>query len=221
MARVSNSWRTTGLPTVSGQAAVTRTLDGTDIRLIFLRLPTGSPGGRAVDRYECLTKLHAGTVPAVHAVDGSAIYTGASLRATLTGFLNTFKPSVVRTLDYADPYGDGDHADHHNAGYYTYEAQRDYPTAHRLQGFRGYPMTRLPANQSDAAAAQKLAIFLAYSAHDSHACQSSVACRQNRTYWPWMFRSYRVTGAPAPAVMTARTAVSDLPRSARVEVAHG
>ena len=154
MAGHTNSWATTRLQTASDQAVVTRTLNGTDIRLIFLRLPTGSPGGRAIHHYECLSKLHAGTIKVVHAVDGTAAYSSASLRATLTGFMTKFQPSVLRTLDYTDPYGDGDHADHHNAAYYTYEAQRDYTTAHRLQGFRGYSMTLLPANQSDSAAAE-------------------------------------------------------------------
>jgi LmbE family N-acetylglucosaminyl deacetylase len=204
MARVPNTWTTTKLHTASGQAAVTRTLNGTDIRLIFLRLPTGSPGGRAIDHYECLSKLHAGTISAVHAVDGAATYTSASLLDTLTGFMRTFHPSAIRTLDYTDAYGDGDHADHHNAAYYTYEAQRTYPTPHRLQGFRGYPVSGLPANQPAAVAARKLAIFLAYSAHDPHACQTAVACRQDRNYWPWMFRSYQVSGLPAqPSRQTA------------------
>src|SRR6476659_8023179 len=38
MAGTTDSWATTKLQTASGQAAVTRTLNGTDIRLIFLRL---------------------------------------------------------------------------------------------------------------------------------------------------------------------------------------
>jgi LmbE family N-acetylglucosaminyl deacetylase len=204
MAGRRNSWTTATLETASGQAAVTRTLDGGNVRLIFLRLPTGSPGGRAVHDHECLSRLRAGAIAQVHAVDGTASYTSASLRATLTGFMTTFRPSVVRTLDYVDRYGDGDHADHHNAAYYSYEAQRSYTTPHRLQGFRGYPITRLPANQPDAVAARKLAIFLAYSAHDSHVCQTAVACHRDREYWPWMLRAYQVTGPPAPAVSTGR-----------------
>lgn len=207
MAHVRNSWTTTTLLTASGQPVVTRTLNGQQIRLIFLRLPTGSPGGRAINHYECLSKLHAGTITEVHAIDGTARYTSASLRSTLTGFMRLFRPSVVRTLDYAGPYGDGDHADHHNAAYYTYEAAQSYSTPHRLQGFRGYPMTRLPANQSDAAAARKLAVFLAYSAHDSHACQTPTACRKDPRYWSWMFRTYPVSGPPAPAVETSRIAL--------------
>jgi len=134
---------------------------------------------------------------------------GKEVRATLAGFMTTFHPGVVRTLDYTGPYGDGDHADHHNAAYYAYEAQRDYATPHRVQGFRGYPMTQLPANQSGADAARKLAIFLAYSAHDSHACQTAAACRQDRRYWPWMLRTYQVSGPPAPAVETAQDAPTD------------
>jgi hypothetical protein len=89
-----------------------------------------------------------------------------------------------------DPYGDGDHADHHNAAYYTYEAQLSYATPHVLQGFRAYP------------------IFLAYAAHDSHTCQTAVACRQDRKFWPWMFRSYEASGPPAPTVGTAQTGLN-------------
>jgi LmbE family N-acetylglucosaminyl deacetylase len=200
MARAGNAWTTTELRTSSGQVAVTRTLNGTDIRLIFLRLPTGSPGGRVAYHHECLGRLRAGTSPLVHAVDATANYTSDSLRATLTGFMMTFHPGVVRTLDYTDPYGDGDHADHHNAAYFTYEAQRDYTGPHRALGFRGYPMTKLPANEADTDAARKLAIFLAYAEHDPKVCQTVVACRQDRTYWPWMSRAYQVTGPPAPAV---------------------
>ena len=102
MARTGNAWTTTELPTSSGQVAVTRTLNGTDIRLIFLRLPTGSPGGRVTYQHECLGRLRAGTSPLVHAVDATANYTSDSLRATLTGFMMTFHPGVVRTLDYSE-----------------------------------------------------------------------------------------------------------------------
>ena len=61
MARTGSVWTTTELRTSSGQVAVTRTLNGTDIRLIFLRLPTGSPGGRVTYHHECLGRLRAGT----------------------------------------------------------------------------------------------------------------------------------------------------------------
>lgn len=201
MAGVENHWTTTRLRTASGQSAVTRSLDGTGIRLIFLRLPTGSPGGRAIHHYESLSKLHAGTIAAVHAIDGTATYTSAELRATLTGFMTTFRPSVVRTLDYTGAYGDGDHADHHNVAYFTVEADREYAAPHELQGFLGYPMTRLPANLSAAEVERKLTTFLAYARHDSHVCQSAAACREDRQYWPWMSRTYEVSGPHAAAIV--------------------
>ncbi|QIM20734.1 hypothetical protein G7075_05540 [Phycicoccus sp. HDW14] len=200
MAGVGNTWTTTRMRTASGQVVLSQALDGTHVRLVFLRLPAGSPRGRAVHHHECLSRLRAGTGPVVHAVDGTASYSSASLRATLTGLMTTFHPGVVRTLDYTDPTGDGDHTDHHNVAYYTYEAQRAYTVPHRVEGFRGYPMGRLPANQPEAVDARKLATFLAYAAHDSHVCQSAAACRDDRRYGSWLRRTYPVSGPPAPAV---------------------
>ena len=96
------------------------------------------------------------------------------------------------------------------AAYYTYEAQQDYGTPHRLQGFRGYPMSLLPANQPDAVAARKRAILLAYSAYDSHTCQTAVACLHDPRYGPWMLRTYQVSGPPSPAVGATQAAVRHL-----------
>ena len=81
LAGLPSSWTTTRSRTASGQAAVSCTLDGTGIRLVVLRLPTGSPQGRAQYHHECLGRLHAGTIPSVDAVDGTARYTSASLRS--------------------------------------------------------------------------------------------------------------------------------------------
>ena len=61
-------------------------------------------------------------------------------------------------------------------------------------------MTKLPANEAEADAARKLAIFLVYAEHDPKVCQTAVSCRQDRKYWPWMSRTYQVSGPPAPAV---------------------
>jgi LmbE family N-acetylglucosaminyl deacetylase len=196
MAGVPDSWQTSTLRTAAGQMVTTVTLAGKPIRLIFLRLPAGSPHGYAIHNFECLSGLRAGSITTVHAVDGSASYTGASLRTTLTGFMNTYHPSVVRTLDYTGSYRDGDHADHHNAAYYTYEAQQKYTTPHALHGFRGYPMTSLPPNQPSSVADRKLSIFLVYAAHDSSMCKTTTTCRGDARYWPWFSRTYQVSGPP-------------------------
>jgi LmbE family N-acetylglucosaminyl deacetylase len=196
MAGVADAWETSTLRTASGQSVTAVTLDGVPVRLIFLRLPTGSPHGYAIHNFECLSRLRAGSITTVHAVDGSASYTSASLRSTLTGFMTTYHPSVVRTLDYTGGYSDGDHADHHNAAYFAYEAQQNYPAEHTLTGFRGYPMTALPPNQPSSVAARKLSIFLAYAAHDSTRCNTAPTCRTDGRYWPWLSRSYEVSGPP-------------------------
>jgi LmbE family N-acetylglucosaminyl deacetylase len=196
MAGVPDSWHTSTLLTASGRRVTTVTLAGRHIRLIFLRLPSGSPHGYAIHDFECLSRLRDGSITTVQAVDGSAAYTGASLRSTLTGFMTVYHPSVVRTLDYTGSYRDGDHADHHNTAYYAYEAQQKYRTPHTLLGFRGYPITALPANQPSSVADRKLSIFLAYAAHDPLMCRTTTTCHAKKRYWSWFARSYQVSGPP-------------------------
>lgn len=191
MANKPNRWTgTTG--NLQGHQVLSRTLDGSRITLFFLRLPAdGNSSGYPDHRYETIGKLRNHTMTTIQAVDGSATWTDGALRDALTQLMTIFKPSIIRTLDYAGKYTDGDHADHHNAAYYTYEAQQSYTTPHTLQGFRGYPMSKRPANLSATAAAAKLAIFLAYAPHDSNVCQSTAKCRKNK-YWPWFSREYQL-----------------------------
>src|SRR6476469_10213943 len=75
-------------------------------------------------------------------------------------------------------------------------------------------MTLLPANQSDSAAARKLAIFLVYAAHDSHVCQTAATCSHDRRYWSWMSRTYEVPAPSASTVAAAQPAVDG--RASRV-----
>ena len=195
MAGVEDVWRSS-TTVVGGYKIRTRTLEGRDVRLLFMRLPTGSPTGYPTHRYECLSKLRSGTISTIHAIDGSADYTSASLRATLVDLMTLIHPSVIRTLDYSGRYQDGDHADHLNTAYYAFEAQEQYTVPHSLAGFRGYPMSRLPANQSGPAAARKLRYFLRYAPHDPSVCRTAAACRRDTRYWPWFFRTYQVTAPP-------------------------
>lgn len=195
MAGAADSWRSSVM-VVGGHRIRVRTLAGRDVRLMFMRLPTGSPSGYAVHHYECLGRLRSGAVTTIHAIDGSATYTSASLRAALLDLMTLIRPSVIRTLDYSGRYGDGDHADHLNTAYYTYEAQEQYTVPHAVAGFRGYPVRKLPANQPEPAAAAKLRFFLAYAPHDPSVCRTSAACRANRLYGPWFARTYQVTAPP-------------------------
>lgn len=82
-------------------------LVGAPISLVFLR-PLGGHG-YAVNNDETLHKLWTGAIPTIHAIDGSASYTKESLTDTVTAVMDTVRPSIIRTLDYTGPRGDGDH----------------------------------------------------------------------------------------------------------------
>ncbi|WP_433303754.1 PIG-L family deacetylase [Actinoplanes sp. CA-030573] len=195
MAGAADSWRSSVM-VVGGHRIRARTLAGHNLRLLFMRLPAGSPHGYPVHHYECLGRLRSGAATTIHAIDGSATYTGASLRAALLDLMTLIRPSVIRTLDYSGRYGDGDHADHLNTAFYTYEAQEQYTVPHAVAGFRGYPVSKRPANQAEPAAVAKLRFFLTYAARDPSVCRTSAACRANRLYAPWFARTYQITAPP-------------------------
>jgi LmbE family N-acetylglucosaminyl deacetylase len=154
---------------------VTRaTLPGRPIVLIFLRLPDGH--GYAVHDFETLQRLWTGDLPAIHAIDGSAAYDRDSLIGTLAAAMDTYRPTVIRTLDFDGRYGDGDHGDHHTVGYFTLAAQRAYPMPHTLAGYLGYPARTRPANLPAVVRDAKMRTFLAYARHDSHVCRTRTAC---------------------------------------------
>jgi LmbE family N-acetylglucosaminyl deacetylase len=199
MAGVPNLW-TAGTVTVEGHTLTTMSLDGARIRLVFMRLPDGH--GYAVTGYETLHRLWAGTLPVIHAVDSSASYTRSSLTATLTALMDTYRPGVIRTLNYRGPYQDGDHGDHHSAAYFTYAAHQDFHAAHRIHAYLGYQISRLPANLGDDTGDLKLRSFLSYGAHDAHVCRTRSTCLTD-SYARYFSRRYVVEsdpgGGPAPA----------------------
>jgi len=119
------------------------------------------------------------------------------LIGTLTALMDAYRPDMIRTLDFAGRYGDGDHADHHTAGYFTEAAQRDYARPHRLAGYVGYPVAAEPANLPAGVRDAKLGYFLAYAAHDSRVCQSAAACLAG-FYAPRFSRSIGVDSRTLP-----------------------
>lgn len=172
-----NSWFA-DTDTVGGHQLTRYTLKPGRVELIFLRLPDAH--GNATDRPALgLPHLWQGSLPTLATVDGSDAYTKDSLTALLTAVMEAEQPDDIRTLDFAGRYGDGDHADHHAAAYFTYAAQLGYHRAHHIIGYMGYEIANQPANLPDAARAKKLAIFLAYAAHDSRVCQTAAACQAN------------------------------------------
>ncbi len=190
MAGVADRWTEDAL-TVAEHTVTRMSLVGAPISLVFLRLPDGH--GYAVSNYETLHKLWSGAIATIRAIDGSAAYTKESLTATVTAVMNTVRPSVIRTLDYTGTLGDGDHGDHHGAGYLTLAAHRDYHEPHRIYAYLGYPIADLAPNLTTAARDAKLRSFLAYAPHDSHVCRTRSACL-NHLYTPWFSRRYSIAG---------------------------
>jgi LmbE family N-acetylglucosaminyl deacetylase len=172
MAGVADVWSTTdaGVP---GTSVRMQTLVGApQISVVFMRLPDGNRtgAGMIVHHHESLMRLWQGSIASVHAVDGSATYTGASLRSTLTALMTAFGPTTVRTLDWTIAFGTGDNADHTATGLFVQQAHRDYDSAHTVVAYEGYPAwTRLPDVTGDDLAAKQSA-FQAYATDDSLMC---------------------------------------------------
>lgn len=187
MAGVRTAW-TVDRVRVAGHPIVRATLPGTSITLLFLRLPDGR--GYAKHDFETMRSLWSGRLGTIHAIDGSTSYTKESLTSTLTAVMDLYRPGVIRTLDYAGGYGDGDHSDHHSAAYFAHAAHRAYRTLHTFTGYLGYPMESHPVNLPLAVRTAKLAVFLAYARHDSHVCSTRLLCQANAAYTARFARRY-------------------------------
>lgn len=187
MAGSSKWWREDRL-VVGGRSAARFTLGQERVSLVFLRLPDASTSpGRPADG---LRKLWRGDLINLRTVDDGDRYTRSALTSTLTELMNRYRPDEIRTLDYEGRYGDGDHADHHTAGYFTLAAHRNYRWPHGITAFMGYPVENAPANLADDARDAKLRYFLAYAPFDRKVCQSAAACLGN-FYAPRFSRTIR------------------------------
>lgn len=174
MAGVANSW-TISHTSVTGHSIRVATLTGApSISLMFMRLPDGNRRGTGMvdHHHQSLMRLWQRAISSISAVDGSATYTGTSLRHTLTALMADFRPTTVRTQDWTAQFGNGDNADHVATARWVRAANRDYTSAHTLLAYGGYPTwTSLP-NVSGADLAAKRAAFTAYVAHDRELCMN-------------------------------------------------
>jgi LmbE family N-acetylglucosaminyl deacetylase len=177
---------------VAGRSLTRRTLSGTRISLLFLRLPDAHSDPR--HHQESLQRLWLGEIPTVRSLDTGTPYTRKALIKTLSTLMDRYQPDEIRTLDYAHPYGDGDHTDHHTVGYFTYAAQAGYPTPHRISGYLGYGVAARPPNLTDPVRDEKLAVFLTYAPNDRRVCQDAPACLTN-SYAPRFSHSYLAASA--------------------------
>ena len=210
MAGVADAW-TQADAGVSGHPDSTRHADRTAERLDRIHgLADGNVDGSGFAAYgsQSLQKLWQGTIGSISADDGSSSYTKTTLTATLAGLMTSARPDRVLTQDYLGLYGDGDHSDHHTVAYLVQAASQQYAAPHLLNGYRGYPISSLPANLDAATTQAKEATWFAYAAYDAKTCHTVSSCQG--TYAPWWQREYTrglqfsglspATGAPGTTI---------------------
>jgi LmbE family N-acetylglucosaminyl deacetylase len=204
MAGRNNSWKQSTIHEGSDRIAMF-TLNGDQrISAVNLRLPDGNFDGSGfkVHSFESLLKLQENQIPAIHAIDGSAGYTKASLLAMVTKLVRDFGPNVIRTQDYVAPdYGPtGDHADHTTTAYLARAASDAYSPPHQLVGYLDYNISDRPANVTGKDLTLKQNAFYLYDKYDSLLPCYTAALRAAKAnanlcagYAAWVARQYTVT----------------------------
>lgn len=122
----------------------------------FLRLPDGNLNGNGFpnNNNESLKKLNQGSISSIHAIDGSATYTGWSdLTNTIKAIINTEKitgtQSWIHTAhDNTSTYNINDHSDHTYTSIAAQNSVASGMTWVGVNGFMDYYSSANPANLS-------------------------------------------------------------------------
>lgn len=178
--------------TLGGKPLTQATLvDAPHVSLLFLRLPDGRLEGQGGARsgFASLRKLWEGQIATISAVDGSATHSLASLHEILRAVLDEFRPDRITTTDHVGEFGDGDHSDHHVAGYLAARVRGDYAAPHEFAGFRGYPIEDLPSNLDPEQIALKERAFFVYAASDYKTPQTLEKAQSDQV-GAWLTREY-------------------------------
>ncbi|MEV5709593.1 PIG-L family deacetylase [Actinoallomurus sp. NPDC052274] len=179
MLGVRNRWRRETLSVGTLRLLSYVLVDRPDIRLVFLLVPDGRDP-RASLGWHTLGKLwsaadHADACGWTQAPDGSPYRRCLSredVLTALTGLMQSFRPTVVRSQDTApDERYSADHPDHIAAAHFAAEAVRRHAARHPEQlllqvNYRDYNIRNLAVNLSAADNRYKQRVFAAYSAHD-------------------------------------------------------
>ncbi|ROQ39575.1 GlcNAc-PI de-N-acetylase [Frondihabitans sp. PhB188] len=162
-----------------------------DVTLVFMRLPDGGVEGSGGERSggQSLRKLWEGRIATISTVDGTATYSLASLHAVLRAIADRIAPAAVVTLDHEGDFVDGDHSDHHVAGYLAERLHEGLDDGPSLTGYLGYPIAERPANLTAEQIAAKEAAFFLYALSDYKTCASTAACSA-RPEGAWLAREY-------------------------------
>ncbi len=170
------------------------------ISLIFMHLPDGNINGRGfkASHFESLAHLEAGSITAIHSVDGQSTYTSNQLTTALAALMQTYQPTEIRTQASYVSHVYPDHSDHLTVGQYVQRAYRQYEAQQfdnqvviPLTFYIGYPSRAFPENLSGQDLAQKEATFFAYAKFDTGVCGSLAKCQKIPTYNAYLHRQYQ------------------------------
>jgi hypothetical protein len=182
----SPTWTNTTV-TLAGKTVATSTLNGTAVRLCYLRLADG--GAAIAGNPHYLEHLYDGSTGSLTSVDSANTYTKAELTAVLTAAIGLYGATTVRHHNHLTPFGDAsiDHQDHIASGLFAVDAVAACTTPPRHIAYLGYGTNRseLHDNISSADQTLKRAAFTAYNAVDT------VSGWDNA----WIPRQYQAVGA--------------------------
>ncbi|WP_208712298.1 chitobiase/beta-hexosaminidase C-terminal domain-containing protein [Sinomonas sp. R1AF57] len=168
-------------------------LSGSNIQVMFLRIPDGFPDGSGSDtyNYQSILKLWNGTLSSVTPVDGRAAYTKSQLASILLQTMQSFKPTTLRTQDwtgsYTNPY---DHSDHWATAKFAQQASASYTAPHTLTGYDAYVIDEYAQNVFDPELTKKVDAFVTFAGYDHNVCNSPGEGCPDSPYNEWLKREY-------------------------------
>lgn len=181
MAGVANSW-TVGPEIIGGRSLQVRRLIGTNVSVIFLRLPDPTNGDPS------LAELWSGATATLSSRDGLNTYTRGQLIDVLHQIMIASAAQRVATLDSTGNHL-SDHRDHIHSALFAYSAHERYTSLHTLSIYRTYTIESYRVNLSSSEIATKWSVFRTYAANDSH-IGGLGSCPANETYCNWTQRQY-------------------------------
>jgi LmbE family N-acetylglucosaminyl deacetylase len=168
MRGVTNSWVQTDAGITGHPIPIFTLSEHPSLSLAFMRLPDGNIDGSGFlsTNHQSLQYLWTGLIPTIDTIDGSSSYSKTTLIHTLTTLMLSFQPNYINTQDYINPYGDGDHSDHHSVAYLVWAATQQYTTPHRLTGYENYTTSSRLANVTGTDLTAKQDAFYTYAHYD-------------------------------------------------------
>jgi hypothetical protein len=174
------TWTTTTVTVSSGRTVDVRRLPGTEVRVVFLRLPDGQSGA-----VTGLSELFANSVTSLTVIGGTTTYTRSQIIDTLGALFVDRSANRISTLDstdtwathavtstYFSPPPASDNPDHIASARFAFEAQQTYALTHDLAIYRAYNTLDTPEDVGAADFAGKQAAMLAYEQTDPLYCPS-------------------------------------------------